>query len=218
MGDTILMYTRSEVHGKDVLPSTIMGEFRVTKIYEDGSILFVATPQMGDEVLPYQFRLKPVKIFIDPIEFKPLIPELGFVTNKTIWSGHFRQAMGEIPEEDYPKLLQQGKNPFIPTLLPPGLVRRKVVRVVYFTVILLKTIGSVKEEELLQEEKGLVCSSHLDIFCLDGFPSGMGSEFICFLCQFCDVFFCLHDKKCCCIASNPLGSVCLCDPDYCCNW
>ena len=88
-----------------------MGEFRVNKIYEDGSILLVATLQMGDEVLPYRFRLKPVKIFIDPIELKPLIPELGFVTNKTIWSGHFRQAMREIPEEDYPKLLQQGKIP-----------------------------------------------------------------------------------------------------------
>ncbi|QXO95901.1 EVE domain-containing protein [Methanospirillum purgamenti] len=109
VGDTILMYTRSEVRGKDVLPSAIMGEFKVTEIYEDVRLLFTAPPQMGDEVFPYRFRLKPVKIFKEPVELKPLIPELGFVTNKTMWSGHFRQAMREIPEEDYRKIIEAGK-------------------------------------------------------------------------------------------------------------
>ena len=71
--------------------------------------LFTAPPQMGDEVFPFRFRLKPVKIFKEPIEIKPLIPELGFVTNKTTWSGHFRQAMREIPEEDYRKIISAGK-------------------------------------------------------------------------------------------------------------
>ncbi len=34
---------------------------------------------------------------------------LGFVTNKTQWSGHFRQAMREIPEEDYKRIMKIGK-------------------------------------------------------------------------------------------------------------
>lgn len=108
-GDTILMYVRSETHGDTVLPSAIMGEFKVTELFEDGKPLFTAPPQMGDEGFPYRFRLKPVKIFKEPVEIKPLIPDLGFVTNKTMWSGHFRQAMREIPDEDYRKILSAGK-------------------------------------------------------------------------------------------------------------
>lgn len=108
VGDTILMYARSETHAKEVFPSVILGEFKVTELFEDTRPLFTAPPQMGDEIFPYRFRLKPVKIFITPIELKPLIPELGFVTNKTMWSGHFRQAMREIPEEDFQKIIEKG--------------------------------------------------------------------------------------------------------------
>ena len=104
-GDTILIYVRSETHGDTVLPSAIMGDFCVTELFEEIKPLFNAPPQMGDEIFPYRFRLKPVKIFEEPVEIKPLIPELGFVTNKTMWSGHFRQAMREIPEEDYWKIV-----------------------------------------------------------------------------------------------------------------
>lgn len=111
VGDTILMYARSEVHGKEMLPSAIMGEFTVTELFEDSKPLFTAPPQMGDEIFPYRFRLKTVQIFGHPVELKPLIPVLGFVTNKTMWSGHFRQAMREIPEEDYHKIVSAGNYP-----------------------------------------------------------------------------------------------------------
>ena len=110
-GDTILIYARSETHAKEVFPSVIMGEYRVTEIFEDTNPLFTAPSQMGDEAFPFRFRLKPVKIFKEPVEIKPLIPELGFVTNKTMWSGHFRQAMREIPEEDYRKIVGTGNDP-----------------------------------------------------------------------------------------------------------
>lgn len=103
-GDTILIYARSETHAKEVFPSVILGEYTVTELYEDSKPLFTAPPQMGDEVFPYRFRLRPVTIFTEPVEIKPLIPELSFVTNKTMWSGHFRQAMREIPHEDYQRI------------------------------------------------------------------------------------------------------------------
>jgi len=86
-----------------------MGEYKVTELFEDTSPLFIAPPQMGDEVFPYRFRLKPVKIFKQPVEIKPLIPELGFVTNKKMWSGHFRQSMREIPEGDYLRIVKDGE-------------------------------------------------------------------------------------------------------------
>jgi predicted RNA-binding protein len=108
VGDTILMYVRSEVHGKEIFPSAIMGEYLVTELYEDLTPLFTAPPHMGEEVFPFRFRLKAITVFSTEIELKPLIPELGFVTNKTMWSGHFRQAMREIPKEDYQKIISQG--------------------------------------------------------------------------------------------------------------
>ena len=107
VGDTILIYARSETHAKEVFPSVIMGEYKVTELYEDTTPLFTAPVQMGNEVFPYRFRLNPVKLFKEPVELKPLIPGLGFVTNKTMWSGHFRTAMREIPEEDYLVILNK---------------------------------------------------------------------------------------------------------------
>ena len=46
-------------------------------------------------------------LFDPPVEFKPLIPDLTFITNKKMWSGHLRQAMREIPEEDYRLILRR---------------------------------------------------------------------------------------------------------------
>lgn len=113
VGDTILMYARSETHAKEVFPSVILGEYKVTELFEDTAPLFITPLQMGDEKFPYRFRLIPVKIFKTPIELKPLIPNLGFVINKTMWSGHFRQAMREIPPEDYQKIIEKDRFPFL---------------------------------------------------------------------------------------------------------
>jgi len=49
VGDSILIYARSETHGDNILPSAIMEEFKVTELFEDVSPLFAAPPQMGDE-------------------------------------------------------------------------------------------------------------------------------------------------------------------------
>ncbi|HRD26452.1 MAG TPA: EVE domain-containing protein [Methanoculleus sp.] len=82
--------------GDTILPSAITGAYEVVaEPYEDQSRLFVTPPQMGDEV------------FAEPLEFKPLIPDLTFITNKTMWSGHLRQAMREIPAEDYHLILRR---------------------------------------------------------------------------------------------------------------
>ncbi|NLL09916.1 MAG: EVE domain-containing protein [Methanomicrobiales archaeon] len=108
-GDKILIYVRAEQHGNILLPSAITGAFQVEKCFEDHRRLFIPPPQMGDEIFPYRFKLKPEKIFKEPVEFKPLIEELMFITNKTMWSDHLRVAMREIPEEDYKLILTSGK-------------------------------------------------------------------------------------------------------------
>jgi len=43
-----------------------------------------------------------IRVFDKPIEFKPLIPKLKFITNKKKWTGHLMgKAMREIPEDDF---------------------------------------------------------------------------------------------------------------------
>ena len=96
--------------GDTTLPSAITGAYEVVADpYEDHSPLFVTPPHMGDEVFPYRMKVRPIKVFAEPLEFKPLIGDLTFITNKTMWSGHLRVAMREIPEEDYRLILRRAE-------------------------------------------------------------------------------------------------------------
>ena len=106
--DTILIYVRQEKVGNEVLPSAIMGDLEVTsEPYEEHTRIFGTPPQMGDEIFPYRVKVKPIHTFDKPLEFKPLVPDLKFITNKKMWSGHLRIAMREIPEEDYQFILKR---------------------------------------------------------------------------------------------------------------
>lgn len=110
-GDTILMYVSQQKEGDNTLPSAITGAFEVlSDSFEDTSKIFETPVHMGKEVFPYRIRLKPVKIFDTPVEFKPLIPKLSFIKNKTMWTGHIRQAMRIIPEEDYKLIMAAVKS------------------------------------------------------------------------------------------------------------
>ena len=109
-GDTLVIFVSQQKEGEKILPSAITGAYEITDIYEDITPLFTAPPQMGDERFPYRFKLKPLKIFSKPLEFKPLIPDLQFITNKVMWTGHLRTAMREIPEEDYELIVQKGSS------------------------------------------------------------------------------------------------------------
>ena len=107
-GDIILVYVRQEKGDDTILPSAITGAYEVvSEPYEDHTRLFITPPQMGDEVFPFRMKVRPVAVFAKPLEFKPLIPDLKFITNKMMWSGHLRIAMREIPEEDYQFILKR---------------------------------------------------------------------------------------------------------------
>jgi len=109
-GDTIFVYVRQEKEGDTILPSAVTGAYEViSEPYEDHSRLFTTPPQMGDEVFPYRMKVRPVVVFAEPLELKPLISDLKFITNKTMWSGHLRVAMREIPEEDYQFILKRAR-------------------------------------------------------------------------------------------------------------
>jgi len=107
-GDKMLVYVRGEQEGETALPSAITGAYEVVSDpYEDETPIFLTPRHMGNEVFPFRVKVRPVAIFDEPLEFKPLIPDLKFITNKKMWSGHLRVAMREIPEEDYRLILRR---------------------------------------------------------------------------------------------------------------
>lgn len=106
-GDTLLMYTMQEIVDGEVIPSAVTGIYEASsEVYEDNSSIFVAPKAIGSEVFPLRVKVKPVKIFKEPIPFKPLVPKLTFIKNKTMWSGSIRTAMRVIPEEDYQTIIK----------------------------------------------------------------------------------------------------------------
>lgn len=105
-GDSLLIYAMQAKIGDEVFPPIITGEYQViSDVYEDDSQIFQTPPFLGNECFPLRLKLKPLKFFNPPIEFKPLIPTLGFIKNKKMWTGHIRGAMRVIPEEDYQKII-----------------------------------------------------------------------------------------------------------------
>ncbi|EJG07271.1 UPF0310 protein [Methanofollis liminatans DSM 4140] len=107
IGDAIVIYVAQKKEGDTVLPSAVVGAYEiVSEGYEDHKPVFITPESMGDEIFPYRVKLQPIKIFTEPVEFKPLIPRLMFIKNKTMWTGHIRVAMREIPKEDYEYIMK----------------------------------------------------------------------------------------------------------------
>ncbi len=107
-GDKLIFYLRQERVDKEVLPSAIAGIMEASsEVFLDRKRIFKGSPRDSKEIFPYRVKLKEVKIPERPVEFKPLIPKLKFIKNKSKWAGHLMgKAMREIPEEDY-KLIEK---------------------------------------------------------------------------------------------------------------
>ena len=105
-----MIYVKQEKVGDETKPSRMVAVYEaISEVFKDSKRVFKSTPGMGNEVFSLRIKLKPIKIFDKPIEFKPLIPKLKFITNKRKWSGHLMgKAMREIPEEDYKLIIRGG--------------------------------------------------------------------------------------------------------------
>ncbi len=107
-GDKLVIYLKQEIVKDKVVEPKIVAVYEaVSEVFRDSSRIFKTPKGMGNETFPLRIKLKPVKIFEKPVEFKPLIPKLKFITNKKKWSGHLMgKAMREIPEEDFKVILE----------------------------------------------------------------------------------------------------------------
>ena len=122
-GDKILIFVRQEKTdvgagkgmnaGDEIIPSAITGAFEIiSEPFEDESLVFKKPPTMpGEEFFPYRVKLNPVEIFEEPLDFKSMIPDLEFITNKKQWTGHLRTAMRTIPDVDYEYIMKAAKTP-----------------------------------------------------------------------------------------------------------
>ena len=106
IGDKLLIY-ETQRSGKEFKPPYIRGVYEVvSEVYKDTSKIFNPIPKNPNEKFPYRVKLKEIKVFEPPINFKDLIPKLDFITNKKKWNGHLMgKAMREIPESDYKTLI-----------------------------------------------------------------------------------------------------------------
>ncbi|AIY89393.1 EVE domain-containing protein [Geoglobus acetivorans] len=110
-GDKLLIYLKQERDKDEIKEPRIVAVYEaVSEVFRDSSRIFKTPKGMGNETFPLRIRLKPIKIFDKPVEFKPLIPELKFITNKQKWSGHLMgKAMRDIPEDDYRLIVSSAK-------------------------------------------------------------------------------------------------------------
>lgn len=103
-GDKLVIYLKQEKVNDEVKEPRIVAVYEVvSEPFKDSSRIFSSKGMRSSgETFPWRVKIKPIKIFDKPIEFKSLIPKLKFITNKRMWSGHLMgKAMREIPEEDF---------------------------------------------------------------------------------------------------------------------
>jgi predicted RNA-binding protein len=101
-GDRLLIYVMGTKKDDESLSPRIVAVYEaVSEVFIDSSRLFKG------KVYPLRIRLRPIAIFPKPLDFRELVPRLGFVKNKRFWVGHIRgKAMREIPKGDFETVLE----------------------------------------------------------------------------------------------------------------
>ena len=102
LGDKYLIYVMSHRRDKEIMPPHVVAVYEVaSEVFRDTTKIFKSPPDRK-ETYPLRIKLSQIKIFLKPVDFKSLIPELSFIKNKRRWTGHIQgKAMREIPEEDF---------------------------------------------------------------------------------------------------------------------
>jgi predicted RNA-binding protein len=111
-GDRCLVYVKSEVNAGEVVEPHIVGEYEVaSKLFEDSEKIFQPPPDNSLEVFKLRIKLNPLKVLENPIKFKPLVPKLTFIKNKSNWSLSIRgRAIVQIPKNDFELILSKTNN------------------------------------------------------------------------------------------------------------
>jgi len=72
-GDKLLIYLKQERDKDEVKEPRIVAVYEASsEVFRDSSRIFKSPKGMGDETFPLRIKLKPIKIFDKPVEFKLL--------------------------------------------------------------------------------------------------------------------------------------------------
>jgi predicted RNA-binding protein len=101
-GDKLLVYVMTTKKENESLPPRIVAAHEVvSEVFTDPSRIFKG------KLYPLRIRLRPIAVFPKPLDFRELVPKLGFIKNKRMWVGHIRgKAMREIPKGDFETVLE----------------------------------------------------------------------------------------------------------------
>lgn len=105
-GDLCAFYLIVEGTGTKRIESAIGGISEIdSKPYEDHSDIFPYQKTPND-TYPYRVKLGKMEVFEPELQFKQLIPDLSFITNKKNYSSYMLgRAMRTLPKEDIKKIL-----------------------------------------------------------------------------------------------------------------
>jgi predicted RNA-binding protein len=106
-GDKCLIYLKTETVSRERYPPQVAGAYQiVSEVFKDSKVMFHAPYATSNETYGLRVRLEPLRLFELPIEFKPLVLRLAFITNKAKWFLNLRgRAMVAIPKSDYDLIL-----------------------------------------------------------------------------------------------------------------
>ena len=110
-GDKLVVYLKEERVDNNRMPPRIVAVCEATsEAFVDYKKIFEAPRRRPNEVFPYRVRIKPIRIFDKPIEFRNLIPKLRFIKDTKNWKAYVRLCMREIPKEDFETILSHGES------------------------------------------------------------------------------------------------------------
>jgi predicted RNA-binding protein len=106
-GDKCLVYVKGEVIAGEKIEPKIVALYEIAStVFEDTKRMFVTPPNARHETFQLRLRLELIRVFKPPIEFKPLIPVLSFLPNKTYWTGPLRgKGIVSIPKSDFDRIV-----------------------------------------------------------------------------------------------------------------
>jgi predicted RNA-binding protein len=101
-GDQCLVYIKREPKASKRSEPAITGVFEVISSNYDDERIFDAPPTRPNETFPLRINLRSVTPSADPVPFKPLIPQLSFITDRKNW-GRVLQGRAILPisENDF---------------------------------------------------------------------------------------------------------------------
>lgn len=95
--DKAVVYVMETKKGEEAIPPRIKAAYEVvSEPYEEHTRLFKGGSY------PNRVKLQPlIELDDEFVNFRELVPDLKFIKNKTVWSGHLRSGINDMPKEDY---------------------------------------------------------------------------------------------------------------------